>query len=290
MVDDVPPVGIIAGSGRTPILVANGIRRAGRSVVLVALRGLASRRLIDLADAFVWSGVTRLGKWISFFRAHGVREVVLIGGVRKSEMYRPLRVLRYIPDWRTPWLWYATLRKDKRDNAVLSAVADELRTEGIELVGSVKYCTEHLADEGLMTKTPVPGSVAEDVEFGWRIARASADLDVGQSVAVKERDIIAVEAMEGTDAMIRRVEQLCHAGRWTMIKVARPNQDVRFDVPTVGPHTIRNLKEARCACLVLEAGMTLIVDKPATLALADKLKIPVVGKREPQAGISPQNV
>jgi len=187
--------------------------------------------------------------------------------------------VRYIPDLMTVRMWYSTLRGDKRDNKVLLAVADVFRREGIELVSSVKYCKEHLADEGLMTHTPVPRGAEGDVEFGWRIARASADLDIGQSIAVKERDIIAVEAMEGTDAMIRRTGRVCRVGGWTMVKVARPKQDMRFDVPTVGPSTLRNLKDAKCICLVVEAGRTLIVDKPATLALADRLKIAVVGKR-----------
>ncbi|MFW6133812.1 MAG: LpxI family protein, partial [Planctomycetota bacterium] len=141
-------------------------------------------------------------------------------------------------------------------------------------------CEEHLADEGLMTQTPIPRGAEQDVEFGWRIARASAGLDIGQSIAVKECDIVAVEAMEGTDAMIRRAGRVCRVGGWTLVKVARPKQDMRFDVPTVGPGTLRNLKNAKCACLVLEAGRTLIVDKPATLDLADRLKIAVVGKRD----------
>jgi len=284
MDDEPPAVGLVAGSGRMPFLVAGGIRRAGRRVIVVALRGWASRRLVDQADAFTWSGVTRLGKWISFFRANGVREAIFIGGVRKRDMYSRLRLLRHIPDLRTARMWYVKLRKDKRDNAVLLAAAEELHGEGIELVSSVKYCSEHLADEGPMTRTPVPRGIQQDVEFAWRIARASAELDIGQSVAVKERDIIAVEAMEGTDAMIRRAGRLCRVGGWTMVKVARPQQDMRFDVPAIGPETIRRLKDARCACLVMEAGRTLIVDKPATLALADQLKIAVIGKRGQPSG------
>jgi len=284
MDDQLPAVGLVAGSGRLPFLVAGGVRRARRRVVVVALRGWASRRLADHADAFTWSGVTRLGKWISFFRANAVREAILIGGVRKREMYTRLRLLRHIPDLRTARMWYVKLRKDRRDNAVLLAASDELRSDGIELVSSVKYCAEHLADEGLMTRTPVPRGSQQDVEFGWRIARASADLDIGQSVAVKEGDIIAVEAMEGTDAMIRRAGRLCRVGGWTMVKVARPQQDMRFDVPTIGPETIRRLKDARCACLVVEAAKTLVVDKPVTLALADHLKISVVAKRSEASG------
>ncbi len=272
------PVGLIAGSGRLPFLVANGIRKQGRPVIIVGLSGQASPRLMDFADKFVWAGITRPGKWISHLRSNGVHETVMIGGVTKREIYSPLRILRYIPDLRAVRLWYFRLRKDKRDNAVLLGITDELRSEGIELVSSVKYCEESLASEGLMTKIQVPRSAEADVEFGWRIARASADLDIGQSIAVKERDIIAVEAMEGTDAMIRRAGRVCRVGGWTMVKVARPKQDMRFDVPTIGPSTIRNLKDAKCICLVVEADRTLIVDKPATLALADRLGIAVVGK------------
>lgn len=278
LVDDAKPVGLIAGSGRLPFLVAKGMRAAGRSVVIIGLSGFASRRLKDLGDNFVWAGLTRPGKWMRTFAKHDIHEAVMIGGVKKRVIYSPLRLLRYIPDSRAVKIWYVRLRRDKRDNAVLLAIADELRYEGIELVSSVKYCKEHLADEGLMTSTPIPHGVEADVEFGWHIAQSSAELDIGQSIAFKERDIIAVEAVEGTDAMIRRAGRLCRVGGWTMVKVARPKQDMRLDVPTIGPDTIRNLKDAKCLCLVVEAGKTLIVDKPTTLALADKLGIAVIGR------------
>jgi len=274
-----PPVGMVAGGGRPPLLVARGVRRAGRRLVVVGMADVASPRLAGLADEFVWAPLARIGRWIRALRRHGVREAMLIGAVQKRRIYSPLRLLRYIPDWRTARLWYSTLRKDKRDTAVLRGVAAELQREGIEVVSGVRYCQEHLAHEGLMTRKRPAGGVAADIEFAWHIARASAALDIGQSVAVKERDIIAVEAMEGTDAMIRRAGRLCRVGGWTLVKVARPDQDMRFDVPTIGPQTLRNLRDARCACLVLEAGRTFIVDKPVTLALADKLKIAVLGRR-----------
>ncbi len=277
MSEQQPPVGLFAGAGRPPFLVVNGIRESGRAVAAVGISEFASPLLQDVVDRFRWVGPTRLGRVISTFKHWGVREAVMIGSVKKRKIYSPLRFLRYIPDYRTARLWYYKVRRDKRDNAVLLAIADELRSEGIELVSCVKYCEEHLADAGLMTRSPVPRHAESDVEFGWRIARASADLDIGQSIAVKERDIIAVEAMEGTDAMIRRTGRVCRVGGWTMVKVARPHQDMRFDVPTIGPDTIRHLKDAKCVCLVVEAERTLIVDKPATLALADKLGIAVVG-------------
>ncbi|MGC9454374.1 MAG: LpxI family protein [Phycisphaerae bacterium] len=284
---DERPVGLIAGSGRPPFLVAQGVRKSGRRLVVAALRGLASPRLADLADNFYWAGIVRPGRWLRVFRRHNVHEAVMIGAVRKREIYSPLRILRYIPDLRAFRLWYGKVRKDRRDNAILLAVAEEMRDEGIELVSCVKYCSEHLADEGLMTRAAPRGEVMEDVEFGWRIARGSAELDIGQSIAVKDRDIIAVEAMEGTDAMIRRAGRLCRVGGWTMVKVARPKQDMRFDVPTIGPGTLRNLKDAKCVCLVVEAGKTFIVDKPATLALADKLGIAIVGKSSGRSSSAP---
>jgi DUF1009 family protein len=273
------PLGLIAGEGRLPVLIAQGVRRARRPLIVAAFRGRADPALRGLADAFAWVGVTRIGSWIRVLRRHGARSAILAGGVKKAEIYSPLRLLRYLPDFRTARLWYTRLRHDKRDNTVLRTVADELAREGIELMSSVEYCREHIAADGLMTKTPVPRSVQADVEFGFRIARQSADLDIGQSIAVREGDIIAVEAMEGTDRMIERAGGLCSTGGWTLVKVARPNQDMRFDVPTVGPDTVKHLKQAGCVCLVLEADRTLILDKPATLELADRCGIAVVGRR-----------
>lgn len=273
-----PPIGLIAGYGRLPFLVARGVRQAGRKLVVAGLDGLASPRLADSAEEFRSVGIVRLGQWVRLFRRHGVNEAVMVGAVRKREMYSRFRFLRYIPDLRTALLWYVRLRKDRRDIRVLQGVADDLARSGVELISSVTYCTEHLAHEGTMTRHGPRGLSSGDAEFGWSIARASARLDVGQAIAVKDRDIIAVEAIEGTDAMIRRAGRLCRAGGWTLVKVARPGQDMRFDVPTIGPKTIRNLHDAGCSCLVVEAGKTLIVDKSVTLELADRLGIAVIGK------------
>ena len=272
------PIGIIAGAGRLPFAVADGIIASGRKLVIVGISGFANPWLEGLADEFAWVGISRMSKWIRVLKRHNVRKAVMIGSVRKSNMHARFRFLRYLPDLRSAKIWYCKLRHDKRDNPVLLAVAEELAREGIELMSSVEYCQQHLAHEGIMTKLSPSAAAQLDVEFGWKIARASADLDIGQSLAVKERDILAVEAVEGTDAMIARAGALCKKGGWTMIKVARPNQDMRFDVPTVGPQTIKNLAAAKCATLVVEAKKTLIADKPVTLALADKLKIAIIGK------------
>jgi len=139
------------------------------------------------------------------------------------------------------------------------------------------YCREHLAEDGVMTSRRPGPQVEQDIEFGWPLAKKLGELDIGQAIAVKEREVIAVEAIEGTAEMIKRAGQFCRAGGWTLIKTSKPNQDLRFDVPCVGPETIRDLAAHGSRCLVVEAGKTIILDKPQTVALADQLGVCIVG-------------
>ncbi len=144
---------------------------------------------------------------------------------------------------------------------------------------SVKYCEQHLACAGVMTRCKPGESVLRDIEFGWGIVKQLGALDIGQAIAVKEQEVIAVEAMEGTDAMIERAGQLCRSGGWTLIKTAKPNQDMRFDVPTIGAGTIENLKRNKASCVAVEADKTLILDLPETIELANRCKIAIVGRK-----------
>lgn len=272
------PLGIIAGAGRFPFLVAEGARAAGRPVVIVGLRGLADPALAQHADRFHWSGIVRLGRWIRLFRRAGVHEAIMAGSVKKSEMYARFRLIRYLPDWTSIKLWFFEVA-DRRNDTILRATADLMQKKGITLVNSIQYCPDHLASEGVMTRRQPTAAQIKDIEFGWRIVKEMGRLDIGQSIAVKEQEVIAVEAIEGTDRMIERAGQLCRHGGWMLVKVAKPDQDLRFDVPTVGPTTIENLHRNGAAALVVEAGQTLIVDRPALLELADKLGIVVIGHR-----------
>jgi UDP-2,3-diacylglucosamine hydrolase len=272
------PLGIIAGAGRFPFLVAAGARAAGRPVVIVGLRGLADPSLVEHADRFHWSGVVRLGRWIRVFRKAGVREAIMAGSVRKSDMYSRFRLIRFLPDWTSIKLWFFEVA-DRRNDTILRATADHMAGKGITLVNSIQYCGDHMATEGVMTSRQPTAAQLADIDFGWRIAKEMGRLDIGQSIAVKEQEVIAVEAIEGTDRMIERAGQLCRHGGWMLVKVAKPDQDLRFDVPTVGPDTITNLHRNRAGALVVEAGRTLIVDRRAMLDLADKLRIVVVGYR-----------
>jgi DUF1009 family protein len=271
-------LGLIAGQGRLPFLVADGARQAGLKVVCAGLRHQAQPSLAEHVDEFFWVPLARPGCWIRKLRRRGVSDTIMVGRVAKQRIYTPWRILQYLPDWRAFRIWYGRLaKKDKRNDTFLVALADELATGGIVLGDSVKYCHEHLARTGTMTRTVPSRQVAGDIEFGWEIAKHMGRLDIGQSVAVREKEVIAVEAIEGTDAMIKRAGDLCRAGNWTLIKTAKPNQDMRFDVPVIGPETIENLKANGAACVVVEAGKTIILDIEKTLQLADHHKIAVYG-------------
>ncbi len=275
-------LGLIAGAGEFPRLVLEGARRSGLRVVVMGLRGWCDETLAGQADAFYTSGVARLGHWIRVFRREGITQAVMAGKVRKSQMLASSswrRWLAYLPDWTSIKVWYFR-SADRRNDTLLSAVADEMQRKGIVLVDSTQYCPEALADEGVLTRRAPTPAQAADADLGWRIAKALGRLDVGQSVAVKEKDVIAVEAIEGTDAMIARAGSLCPAGGWTLVKVAKPNQDMRFDVPTVGPDTIERLAEARAGALVVEAGKTLMIEKNRTIALADQHGIALLGRKD----------
>lgn len=274
------PLGLIAGAGELPLLVAAGARRAGRRLAVVALRGWADPALREFADRFAWRGVAQLGGWIRTLRRAGCREVIMVGRVRKADMFampRWRQWLMYVPDLTSLRVWYFRAM-DKRNDSLLCAVANELQIRGITMIDSTQYSTEALADEGVLTDFAPAARLRDDADFAWPIARQLGGLDVGQSVAVKEREIIAVEAIEGTDALIERAGALCRAGGWTLVKLAKPNQDMRFDVPTIGPQTIENLHRAGAAGLVVEAGKTFILSKPRTIELANQYRIALIGR------------
>lgn len=272
-------LGLIAGGGRLPYLVAAGAKQAGLKVVCVGIAGSAGRSLTNEVDVFYKVAVARPGGWIRKLRRHNVSRTIMVGRVAKSQLFTPWRILRYLPDWRAFRIYYWRLRcKDKLDDSLLSAIADELASGGIVLENSIMYCKEHMATAGMMTKRPPSTSVENDIEFGWPIVKKLGELDIGQAIAVKEREVIAVEAIEGTAEMIKRAGQFCKSKGWTLIKTSKPGQDMRFDVPCVGPDTIRSLAENGGKCIVVEADKTIIIDKGETIKLADQLGITILGR------------
>ncbi len=276
--DESGVVGLIAGGGRLPFMVAAGARSRGLRVVCVGLAGYVDEPLADEVDTFYPVAVARPGSWIRKLRKHSVTKTVMVGQVTKSHLFTPCRILRYLPDWRAFRIFYWRLRgKSIQTDTLLTALADELASGGILLENTTMYCEQYLADAGVMTRHKPGTQIEQDIEFGWPLAKKLGELDIGQAIAVKEREVIAVEAIEGTAEMIKRAGQFCKAGGWTLVKTAKPAQDMRFDVPCVGPETIRDLAAGGAKCLVVEAGKTLIIDKPQTLDLANELGITVVG-------------
>ena len=200
------------------------------------------------------------------------------GKVDKAKlMHDPLRILRYIPDWRTLVAWYKHLRHDKRSYAVLSAIARELDRCGVALLDSTAPIPDELSTPGIMTHTPPSKEQRGDIDFAWPILQQMLSLDVGQAMAVRERDTLAVEAVEGTDRMIERVGKLCKRKGWTLVKAARAGHDRRSDVPTVGLNTIENMARNGGGCLALAAGEVIMLDKRQMVKRADELGISIVG-------------
>ncbi len=270
------PIGLLAGSGRLPILFAEAARRQNLCVACVGVKYEASEELRSLCDSFQVVGVAKLGRMIRAFRRARTKQIVMAGKVTKNVIYTPWRVLQLWPDLRTFQWWYRRTRLDNRDDSILLALIAEFERDGMTFASALEYCPELLVKEGILTRRAPTPSEHRDIEFGWALAKEMGRLDVGQSVAVKERATLAVEAIEGTDRCIERAGQFCRAGGWSLVKVAKPQQDMRFDVPTIGTTTIENLHKAGARVLAIEAGKTILLDEPEVLALANRYGLSIV--------------
>jgi DUF1009 family protein len=270
------PIGLLAGSGRFPVVFAEKAQRLGMPVVCVGIRHEAPAELTTLVQRFYWSGLARLGRMIRCFKKEGVERLVMAGKIHKTAMHTPWRIFRLWPDWRTLRFWYTRRRPDNRDDTLLLGVIDEFAADGLRFESALDLCPELLVRPGVLTRRPPTSREQSDITFGWELAREMGRLDVGQSVAVKERAVLAVEAIEGTDRAIARAGELCRAGGFVVVKVAKPQQDMRFDVPTVGRITIESLHQAGGRVLAIEAGKTILIDQEETVTLADKYGLTIV--------------
>ncbi len=265
--------GLIAGNGRFPFLVAEGARRAGASLAVVAIREEADPEIEQLADIVQWVGIGQLGKMISFFKSEGVSKAMMAGQVKHVQIFSGA-----LPDLRMiKMLWSLPQRNT---DALIGGVADEMSREGIELIDSTFFIQDQLAPEGVLTKRKPNETELGNIGYGLKIATEIARLDLGQTIVVRAKACVAVEAMEGTDAVIRRAGELAN-GKLTVVKVAKPDQDMRFDVPVVGVPTIRTMIDAGATCLCLTPGKTLIFDRDETVKLANEHKIVIVGVSPP---------
>ncbi|WP_166819913.1 LpxI family protein [Thalassoroseus pseudoceratinae] len=269
-------VGLLAGGGRFPISFAEAARRQGLSVFAVGVVGMAPDELGEICDDFVTAPLGRIGKAIRLFKRAGIDRVVMAGKVEKTTLLARFRVLRHLPDWRTIHMIYNYAVKDRRDDTLLLAVIREFGRDGIHFDSALEYCPELLVKHGFLTQRKPTPAQWRDIKFGWELAKEMGRLDVGQTVTVSDQAVVAVEAIEGTDACIRRSGQLCKRGKFTVVKVAKPHQDMRFDVPTVGVQTIQTMREAGARVLAIESGRTILLDEAKVIDLANKVGITLV--------------
>ena len=268
-------LGLIAGNGRFPFLVLDAARAQGHDVTVVAAKEETFPELTDAASrhgsAIHWISLGQLGKCISVMKDAGVTHAVMAGQVKHTKIFAG----GIIPD--LTFMSVLSKLRSKNTDGLIGAVAQVLHDRGIELIDSTLLLTPLLARPGVLTRRAPTVDEQQDFEFGYRMADAIAALDIGQTIAVKHKAVVAVEAMEGTDEVIGRAGHLAGAGV-VIVKVAKPNQDMRFDVPVIGVATIRAMRVAGARALSVDAGRTLVIDGNAVFAAADDAGIAIVGR------------
>jgi DUF1009 family protein len=269
-------IGLIAGKGQFPLLFAQAARQQGAAVVAVAHRGETDPALADLVAELHWIHVGQLGKIIRIFKAAGVRQAVMAGGISRGRLFREFR-----PDWRA----LSVIRRAGagQDDRLLRAVAGEMETEGITIAPSTLFMDDLLAPAGALSRRSPSPEELEDIKIGAQAAKELGRLDIGQCAVVRRQVVVALETVEGTDATIRRGGALAGPGA-VVVKMSKPGQDLRFDVPAVGLTTIAAMGEVKAAVLAIEAGMTLVFDRAEMLKMADQTGMAVWGVATGEGG------
>ena len=269
-------IGIIAGGGQFPLLFAKAAHSQGLKVYAAAHQGETDEALVDHVERLQWVKLGQLGKIISFFKQEGVKKTVFIGSITKTNIFRDVR-----PDLKGLELWNKI--NIKQDDAILRAVADRLEKDGIEVVASTGYVPELLFPKGILTKKKPTKDQMVDIVYGWEIARSLGNLDIGQCVVVRNQTVLAVEAIEGTDATILRGGTLGKE-KAVVVKLRKPKQDLRFDLPAIGMKTIDSMKEVKASVLAVEAEYALFFDRDAVIQAADNAGIVIVGVEKSVTG------
>ncbi len=275
------PVGLLACAGNFPIAFAEKARECGIPVVCVGVTGMADPALKSLCHEFHWLRRASLGQLIRTFRRGGVDRWAMAGKFHKHTLYQPWRWFQLVPDWRMIRFYFFRKRRANNDDSLLLGLIDEFRSHGLECVSPLDLVPELLVREGVLTRRKPTAAETRDITVGWALAREMGRLDVGQSVMIRERAVLAVEAIEGTDRAIERAGELCSRSGFVVVKVAKPGQDRRFDVPTVGKQTIETMHRAGAKVLAVEAGQTILLDEVETLALADRYGIAITALTAP---------
>ena len=272
-------IGLIAGWGNFPVRVAQTLKSDGYQVYCMGIKDHADPRLADICDDYREFGMGRMGAQIRYLKSAGVVHATLAGKVFKTKIFERFSLIRHFPDltfWRHFYPVFLTKSVDRKDDTLLLTVTRLYAASGIEFLPATDYAPELLVKQGTLTNRKPTDAQWKDIRFGWTAAKEMGRLDIGQSVIVKDQAVIAVEAIEGTDACIVRSGELCKSGGMTLVKVAKPNQDMRFDVPTIGEGTVQTLHKAGGKVIAIEAGKTILLDQETTIATANKMGIVIV--------------
>ena len=265
-------IGLIAGSGQFPLLFSKKANAKGFRVYAVALINETDPELENLVDGIEWLHLGQLGKLIRFFKKNDVNQAVMMGAIEKTRMFRDIK-----PDLKILSLIGAL--KNSQDDRMLRACSDVLEKEGIEILASTFLLPELLAPEGCWTKRKPTKTEEQHIEFGWHMAKEIGRLDIGQCIVVGDGSVLAVEAVDGTDATIRRGGKLGN-GEAVVVKVSKPNQDLRFDMPAIGAQTIQTMSEVGAKVLTVEAGKAVVFDREEMVNLADRMGVTIVARND----------
>lgn len=260
--------GLIAGNGRFPFLVLEGARSQGIEMAVIALKEEASPELEKIAKHLHWVSLGELSKTIELMHQEGVTQAVMAGQVQHNKIFSSIR-----PDWKLAKLLFSLPRKNT--DSLIGAVARVLEDEGIRLVDSTLFLKPLVPDAGVLTRRAPNEHEAEDIAYGRALAQQIAGMDIGQTVVIADRACVAVEAMEGTDEVIARAARIAAGKPLVVVKVSKPRQDMRFDVPVVGLPTIEQMRGAGATALAVDAGRTLLFDRPKLIELADAAGIAI---------------
>ena len=264
--------GLIAGNGRFPFLVLEGARREGIELAVAAIKEETDPAIENIARKVEWMSVGHLSKLIKFFKREGVTRVIMAGQVKHVQIFK----LNALPDLRMARM-LARLKRRNTD-ALIGAVAGVLESEGVTLIDSTTFLQPLLAREGVLTRRAPNRREMADIEYGLGVATELARLDLGQTIVVKSEAVVALEAMEGTDATIRRASELVRGRPLTVVKVAKPDQDMRFDVPVIGLNTVETLRACNVTAMSITADKTLIFDRDETIAAADRTRVAIIAR------------
>jgi UDP-2,3-diacylglucosamine hydrolase len=276
-------IGLIAGWGRYPIVVAQALAAQGVEVCGLGIKDHADPALAGICGQWDWIGLGQIGKVIRFFRRHEVTEAMMAGKVHKVRLFHRWAWLHHLPDWqgvRTYYPHFVSRKKTLQDDSLLGTIVASFGRAGITMRPATDFVPELLVKLACLTHRRPTAAEQQDIDFGWKLAKEMGRLDVGQSVAVRGRSPLAIEAIEGTDECIRRAGSLCKAGGFTVVKVAKPAQDMRFDVPTIGLGTLETLAAAGGRVLAIESGRTIVVDQAQVIDFANRHKLVLVALDE----------